>query len=212
FSVSMQVPAEAEVALYAEVKLPDHGVTQQSGPLLLAPPIRIERCAWSAEEARRGDMLTLTADVKGAVDGAEAQVAIYEHDADGAHDLVTVVPAVVRSEAIEVEWAFEYVEDTDDIPTDPELEQGYTVPEYFFRVRVLGVEAESPILRFKDWIEYQFLDAYNAPRTDLDAIVVRMPDGTEQRVPIDDQATALLSDIPPGPFEIVEFVFKKQPA
>ncbi|MEM9666545.1 MAG: hypothetical protein AAF970_16540, partial [Bacteroidota bacterium] len=200
FSVSMQVPAEAEVALYAEVKLPDHGVTQQSGPLLLAPPIRIERCAWSQEKATRGDVLTLTADVKGAVDGTEAVVTVFEYDADGAHEVMTSLPVLVEGEAVEAEWTLQ-VQDLGD-----QLAQGeppadappYEPLLFIFRVTALGVTGESPQLVFVDWVGVEVFEAgSSAAYANLKA-VLHLPDGSTREETLDANGAFVFDEAPFG--------------
>jgi hypothetical protein len=43
--------------------------------------IEITNADWDKQEARRGDVLKLNANVKGVRDGAESQIEIWEHDA-----------------------------------------------------------------------------------------------------------------------------------
>jgi hypothetical protein len=43
---------------------------------------------WDKKEARRGDILKLTADVINLYEGSEVEIRIWEHDSDGAHDLI----------------------------------------------------------------------------------------------------------------------------
>lgn len=202
FEAEIWVPPDAEQALYATVALPAHGLEQRSPALHLLPVITVTNATWSQEEARRGDVLTLTADVEGAPDGIEATLTIYEHDADGAHDLVTQFPVLVENNAVEAEWEFEYHEDTDDIPTDEEAEQGYQAPEYFFRVNVGGVQADSGLLQFKDWIQVELVNAFGAPVAEAD-YELTLADGTTRTGTLDDNGIAREEDVPPGPVRLV---------
>ncbi len=152
FSTAVQVPAEARAALYAAVKLPRHGLSLKSEPLLLIEPVMLSGARWSASEAHRGDLLTLTADVRNAPDGAEVTVEIWEHDSEGAHRLVTSFPTLVDNGRVEATWEFEYQGD-DTIPTQEELELGapdHLLAEYFFTLRIGGVKAQSTNLKFKE--------------------------------------------------------------
>ena len=197
-TAEIQVPAKARDALYAEVKFPKHGLKQKSPPLLLTPPVVIQNATWSQPEARRGDVLTLSADVEGVPDGTEAQITIFEHDADDAHDPITQFPTLVEKERVEAEWAYEYHEDTDDIPSEEEAEKGYRPPEYFFRVEAEGVAGESDLLTFKDWIEIELKDRAGAPVAE-ERYVVTLPDGQQREGVLDEEGTARLNDIPAGP-------------
>lgn len=201
-TAEIQVPPKAEGALFAEVKLAKHGLSKKSPPLLLVPPVAIRNAKWSQAEARRGDVLTLSADVKGAPDGTEAQITLFEHDADGAHDRVTRFSALVEGERVEAEWEYEYHADTDDIPRDEEVEQGYTPPEYFFRVEVAGVTEKSDLLTFKDWVEI-VLETPGGEPIGGEQYTVTFPDGTVREGTLDADGRARLEDVPPGPVDVV---------
>jgi len=195
------VPADAKEELYATVKLPKHSLSQKSGPLVILPPVQITNAKWDKKEARRGDILKLAADLKGVPDGVEAMVEIWEHDADGVHDFITKFPVQVKSKKIEVEWEYEYHEDTDDIPTTEEAEKGYHPPEYFFRVKVGEVTAESGLLEFKDWIEIELTDDEGTPIPGKKYKLL-LPDGTEREGTLDGNGHAREENIPPGPVDV----------
>ena len=199
-TAEIQVPVKARDALYAEVKFPKHGLKQTSPALLLTPPVDIEDATWSQDEARRGDVLTLSADVEGVPDGAEAQITIFEHDADGAHDPITRFPTLVEQQKIEAEWEYEYHEDTDDIPIDDEAEQGYQPPEYFFRVDVEGVSADSDLLAFRDWIEIELVDIHGQPVAE-ERYILTCADGSTQEGHLDENGYAHVENLPPGPVQ-----------
>jgi len=180
FAANITVPANAKDALYATAKLPKHGLSMKSGPLIILPPVQITNAKWDKQEARRGDILKLTADVKGVPDGTEAMIEIYEHDADGAHDFVTKFPVLVKNKKVEAEWEFEYHEDVDDIPTAEESERGYHPPEYFFRVKVGEVSAESGLVEFKDWIEINLTDDAGNPISNAE-FALQLPDSNKKQ-------------------------------
>lgn len=201
FWAQIKVPADAEQALYATAKLPKHGLQMKSNPLILLPAVEITNLKWDKKEARRGDILKLTADVKGARDGAEGEIQIWEHDSDGAHDLITKFPVVVKDKKIEAEWEYEYHEDTDDIPTEEEAEKGYNPPEYFFRVKVEEVIADSEFLEFKDWVELELVDSDSRPIGNQQ-YVVYIADGSERKGQLDSEGHARIEDLPPGPITV----------
>lgn len=200
-TAEIQVPESAREALYAEVKLPKHGLKQTSPALLLTPPVEIINARWNQDEARRGDVLTLSADVKGVPDGTEARIQIFEHDADGAHDSITRMSTLVDQQKVEAEWEYAYHEDTDDIPTEEESEKGYHPPEYFFRVEVHGLTAESGLLEFKDSIEIKLVNVFGQPVPNQ-AYLLYGPDGEQREGELDDRGRAEESDVPPGPYRV----------
>lgn len=199
--IEIIIPEKAEQILYAEVKLPKHSLQMKSNPLLVSPPIEITNVKWDKTEARRGDILKLTADVKGAQEGSEADTEIWEHDADGVHDLITKFVSIIKDNKIEANWEFEYHEDTDDIPTNEETEKGYNPPEYFFRVAINGVFADSELLEFKDWIEIVLKDNEGKIFADEDYILY-LPDGTEKKGTLDSKGYAKVEDVPPGKYRV----------
>lgn len=196
-SAQLVVPQDAQDALIAEVELPKHGLKGTSEALLLMPPVEIKDLTWSAEEARRGDILTMEATVEGAYDGSEATITIFEHDQDGAHDLITTLSTLVVEGEVAMDWTFEYHEDVDDIPAEGETEQGYNAPEYFFRVEVGGLQADSDILLFKDWIEIE-LTTFSGS----EEYILHLPDGSQRTGAFKADGTMREEDIPPGPFHV----------
>lgn len=201
FWAPVKVPANAKEELYATVKLPKHSLNQKSGPLVILPPVQITNAKWDKKEARRDDILKLTADVKGVPDGVEAQIEILEHDADGAHDFITKFPATVKNKKIEAEWEFEYHEETDDIPSADETEKGYHPPEYFFRVKVGEVTVESGLLEFKDWVEFTVKDSKRNPIADRN-FTITFADGRKESGKLDANGHARIHSAPPGPYVI----------
>jgi uncharacterized surface anchored protein len=163
--------------------------------------IEITNARWDKEEARRGDTLVLSADVKGARDGTEATIEILEHDADGNHDSIETFPVTVENEKVEMEWKFKYTEDTDEIPTAEESEKGYNPREYFFKVTAKGITAESEILKFRDSIEIRLLDEYGEPVAEAEYTIL-LADGTEIQGKLDKNGSATIEDVPPGPYKL----------
>jgi len=198
FWTQIRIPEKAKNALFALVKLPKHGLERKSPPLIVLPPIEITNVKWDKTEARRGDILKLTADIDEVPDDTEAEIEIWEHDEDSAHDLITKFPVKVKDNKVELEWEYEYHEDTDDIPTAEESEKGYNPPEYFFRVIVAGVSADSDRLEFKDYIEIELVDQETGESFADEEYVLILPDGTERRGNLDEYGRAKEEDIPPG--------------
>jgi len=197
FWKQITVPEKAKEELFAEVKLPKHSLSKKSNGLYLFPLIEIKNLKWDKQEARRGDILKLTADIKGLADGNEAEIQIWEHDADEAHDLITKFPVIIKNQKIEAEWEYEYYEDTDDIPTEEESEKGYNPPEYFFRVIVAGKSADSGLLEFKDWIEIILTNDAGEPMKG-EKYILNMPDGSQREGTLDDTGYAREENVPPG--------------
>jgi|WetSurMetagenome_2_1015567.scaffolds.fasta_scaffold02922_7 hypothetical protein len=202
FYTQITVPEKAKDELYAEVKLSKLGLTKKSNLMYVYPAVEIKNLKWDKKEARRGDILKLTADVTNVYEGAEAEIQIWEHDSDGAHDLITKFPAIVKNNKIDIDWEYEYHEDTDEIPTEEEAERGYNPPEYFFRVVIAGVSADSGLLEFKDWIEIVWTADDGTPAANRRFKLITA-DGKERNESFDDHGRIRLEDMPPGSFKIL---------
>ncbi len=206
----VDVPEDLEVGdkLYFEFKLSKNGIKGTSGTIPVRPAIKVTNLKWSAEEARRGDILTLTADVEGIRDGEEVLVTINEYDEDEAHDKIVEFPGSIKDKKMEVQWEYEYHEDTDEIPSEEEKERyggKYNPPEYFFTVTfgeaVFGEKQESGLLNFKDYIEIGLVVDENVKASDI-RYVLTLPDGSTKEGNLDDDGTAVVKGIPPGPCEV----------
>ncbi len=206
FIGELEIPEDIELGdqVYFTVSLPDNSLDGESNRIPAKPPIEVTNMKWSADEARRGDTLTLSADVKGVDEGTEAKIILYEYDSDNIHDVITEFPAVVEKNKIEVMWEYEYHEDTDEIPTDEELKKyggKYNPPEYFFTITIgaeeFGKEQESGILKFKDWFEITLTDPTGSRIPDK-KYILQMPDGTKREGTLDANGYAREENIPPG--------------
>jgi hypothetical protein len=215
FSGKLTIPEKIKPGdkAYFKVKLSQLGLTAESNRIPLVPKIIVSNMKWDKKEARRGDTLKLTADVEGVRDESEVKVIIYEHDSDGNHDKIAEIPTNVKNKKIEVMWEYEYHEDTDEIPSEDELqkynkEKHYEYPEYFFVLKIgdeeYGKDLESGILRFKDWIELTLTDEDGEPFADGEYIL-HLADGSKRDGTLDGDGRLREEDIPPGAISI-EFI------
>lgn len=205
FWTEITVPEKAEEQLFAEVKLSKLSLNKKSNPLKLLPKIEIKNLKWDRKEVKRGEIVKINAEITNLYDGAEAEVQIWEHDSDNAHDFISSIPVTVKNKKIETQWEFHYVDDTDDIPTHEESEKGYQWPEYFFRVICGGKSADSDLLKFKDWADITLKDKLGIPITNKKYKLI-FPDGAEKEGKLDEEGKIKIEDIPPGKikFQIVK--------
>ena len=154
-------------------------------------------------------------DIEGVPDQTDVLVIIMEYDQDGVHDKIVEIPTVVKDKKIEVQWEYEYHEDTDEIPTDQEMRRygrSYNPPEYFFVIDTegqrFGQKQESKLLLFKDYIEIILKDA-GGNRVANEQYVLHLPDGTQRRGTLDGQGYAKEAGVPPGNVSI-EFPNRRQ--
>jgi hypothetical protein len=211
FESTIEVPEGTDGEITFEAELPKHKLKAKSNPLRVKPGRSVANARWDREEARRGDVVKLSADTKGLREGESVKLTIYEHDDDGAHDLITELTGTVTGNRVEAEWEYEYHEDTDEIPSHDETEKGYSPPEYFFRADVGGVTADSGLLAFQDWVAISL--AVGGRPGAQEEYVLHMPDGSERRGKLDDQGQAKEKDVPPGTFrvEFPRFAKKESP-
>ncbi len=200
------IPGDIEEGdrVYFEVDLPKNGVSGESTMIPATPPVVVSNMRWSAEEARRGDVLELTAEVEGIRSNTPVSLVIYEYDRDSAHDKIATIPAEVVGGRVEALWEYEYHEDTDEIPTEEEMQEygrNYNPPEYFFTIlyegQEFGREQESGLLLFKDWVCLKLVDGQGNPIGEKD-YQVTLPDGETRSGKLDRNGRARLDNIPPG--------------
>jgi len=208
FKGKFDIPEDMEIGdqVYFQVSFPKNGLDGESERIPVAPLIRVNNMRWSASEARRGDILTLSAFVDGVRDNDELIVTIYEYDRDSVHDKITELPATVSDGRIEIEWEYQYFEDTDEIPTQEELEEyggSYNPPEYFFTIKVedeeFGLEQESELLLFKDSIEITVVNQNDEPMSNAN-YTITLADGSQRTGTLDENGAVLLEDVPPGAY------------
>jgi hypothetical protein len=204
FGAPVTIPEDVRGSLVFTAKLTKHGLDKKSNAMQVIAPFTVFNLKWGQKEARRGDVVKLAADTKGLEDGTDAMVRIYEHDQDGAHDVITKFPCRVKDKKIETDWEYEYHQETLKIPTDEEMQRygkNYNHPEYYFVIDVFGKrfgeKQESGLLRFKDWIEIRLADYEGKPLAD-EEYVLCLPDGTEQRGKLDADGYARVNSVPPG--------------
>lgn len=205
-----EVPDDIEEGdeIYFEFKLSKNGISGESERIPVVPALVVKKIKWSAKEARRGDVVDLTAEVDKAPNHADVTLVIYEHDEDKAHDRITELPATIVKGKIEVSWEYEYFEDTDEVPTDEEMKKyggKYNPPEYFFTIRYEGAEyateAESGLLTFKDYVEIELASPEGEPIGNED-YKVTLPDGSTREGKLDESGRAIEKNVPPGKCKI----------
>lgn len=209
---AFQIPEDTELddEIYFTVKLPKNDLEGESNRIPVFPPVVVANLKWSAAEARRGDVLTLTADINGLRSGTEVLISIYEHDAERAHEPIAQIPAIVKESRIEIEWEYEYHEHTRDIPTENEMQdvsqkQHYAHPEYFFVVSVgdteFGKDRQSGLLRFMDVFNFEVTNEDGSPAAKQE-YVLHLADGSKQKGTLDKDGKASEEDLPPGEVEV----------
>lgn len=211
YAGTLEIPDDIRLgdSVYFEVKLPQHGLSGESERIPAIPALEVTHMKWSQSQARRGDVLTLSARVSNLPERTEVTFVIYEYDRDGAHDKITELPTIVRAGRAEIRWEYEYHEDSDEIPTEEELRQygeSYNPPEYFFTLVIgqaeFGTQQESGLLEFKDWIEIELLDENESPIANAEYKLI-LADGSERKGRVDANGLARIEDVPPGSFQII---------
>ncbi len=203
-----EIPEDIEIGdeIYFEVTLPDNGLEHKSSHIPVYPCPEVSNMKWSANEARRGDVLTLTADIKGLYSGNEVTVTIYEYDADGAHDRITEVRTEIVNDKIEIMWEYEYFDDTAKILSEDKIQEynknaHYAHPEYFFTIKIgeteYGKKQESGILKFKDWFDFKLLDEGGEPLAN-EEYILHLSDGSERKGSLDAEGYGREEGLPPG--------------
>ncbi len=175
-------------------------------PVFLKPKLKTAK--WSTNSTGRDELIELTANLDNVRDHAPVTFKIFENDPDGVHDFIIELPAMVEGGKANIEWLFSYQEDTDELPSQRELEEyggSYQAPKYFFTVVVgdveLGLEQDSGLLEFFDSIDIKLLDHEGQPLADA-KFTLHLPDGSSRSGTLDSSGRALEEKVPPGPVRI----------
>ena len=205
-SVDLSVPTNATGALIARVTMPNHGLSAESPPLHVTEPIRVRGPRWSTASVQRGDIVTLTADARGARDGRRADVRIFEQGPGRAAPTpVTHLSTPVKDEQVTVNYQFQYPGDTANILPAWEAPNGYTKPSFLYRVDVCGIRADSSnertrgLLSFVDDLTLQVVDAPSGIPYGEETVDLTLPTGERQTATLDETGTVTLTELPPGP-------------
>jgi len=203
FPIPVNVPIDE--LIYLEVRLPQHNLQGATNLIPTRAPINISSMSWSAPEARRGDVLTLTVNFQSAIaNDTEALIIIYEFDQNGHHDPICKIPTTVQNRRIQVLWEYEYHDDTGEIPTQQEMQrygQNYSHPEYFFVVDIDGVRfgdrQESGLLRFMDWVDVKVTSGLTKPLEGAN-YTIYFADATTQAGVVDSSGLVRIENVGPG--------------
>ncbi len=165
----------------------------------LTARLRLANPRWSEHEARVGEEIELAVDAE-LPDGTAALFRILEHDQDGEHDPVTELEGAVEGGVATARWAYQHVEDSDDVTTDAEREGGYTVPEFLFEVEADGARARSGLLVYQDWFEVEARDTHGEPAAGVE-VTLTLADGSTRAATSGEDGVARFEALPPGPVE-----------
>ena len=190
--------------IYYKVRLPQNSLAGESNRIVALLPIGVTNLKWSTNKTKRGDMLTLSADVSNAENGQVAEITIYLHDEDGVHRKLTTIPCTVQANRLRIRWEHQYFDPTIDILSEEELTPygcSYQPPRYFFTVTIddqeFGNAQESGLLEFRDWLKVKLLNC-----TDRDRYVLHLPDGSTREGRFTSEGLMQEDDIPPGKYSI----------
>ncbi len=192
--------------VFFEAELPKHGLKGESNSIPARPAIKVTKLQWDRKEVKRQDVVTLTCQFQSGVeDGDDATVLIYEHNPNSCDIKVVSISTVIKNNKIEMQWEFDYQDDTKLIPTDGEMQpyqKNYANPQFYFVVMVDGVrigeKRESGLMKFKDWVRFILRDPLGKPMANA-KFTLLLPDGTQKNGTTDNNGVGQEAIIAPGP-------------
>lgn len=160
----------------------------------------IVKAAWSKKEARDGEKVKMQAEAIGMSSGVKAEFEVWKKDIGRAESIIDVIKDVsVSGGKAEAEWTYEFGdEDFDENDTRPE---GFSSPQFFFIVRMEGVQQRSGMLDYKDFIEIQLTDEDDKA---VGGIGYRafLPNGEVRKGKLDGDGYAKIKNVRPGKVRI----------
>lgn len=207
-TISVPDKVKMEDMLYLEVELHKHGLSGESNQIPAGPKIQARSMKWSQKEVKRGDTVKMQAQFIDLPDKTEATVEVLEYDTDGNHDPIVTIPTEINGNHLEVQWEFQYHEDTVEIPTQEELKpynRNYQHPEYFFVVDIdgtrIGEKQESGLLKFLDFSEFILQSESGDPLPDHE-LIIHFADGSQQKIKSDKDGLVSFQKIAAGEVNI----------
>jgi len=156
----------------------------------------VHNACWSADKARAGDKVKLTADVIGYTSGTKAVFEIWEKDMNSPDHRITIIKTTVQGNKVEGQWKFEYTKDED----DPILGRGgsrkHSFPEFYFNVKIKGNQARSPLLKIVDDLEMILKDENGDPIKE-EEYTVYLSSGEVRKGKLDSNGKAVEKEVPP---------------
>ena len=144
--------------------------------------------AWSAEQAKPGDALTLSAKTEGVEAGTAAEFEIVCQELSGPDTVIARLRAEVQGDAVEAEWSYAY---------QGGAPAGYSRPRFYFTVHVGPLSTRSGVLDLDDSVEIKMEDADGRPLADQ-PYVLEAGNGEIRRGTLSSQGTAEEKGLPPG--------------
>ena len=148
-----EIPVDAKEGVWKfSVKVAKLGLTgTSSNELKVAPLLKLTNAKWDTAEAKHGDILKMTCDVKNANAGDPVEIEVLQNDARGAHVPLVKLLTVVKDNKAELSWelrpALKHV--ANDTGSKSKLDYADLEQEYFFKMRIGAVEAKSANVKLK---------------------------------------------------------------
>jgi hypothetical protein len=218
FSGKILIPEKVkpDEMVFFEADLQKHGLKTESNLIPVRPPIKVSKIQWDRKEVKPNDVVTMTCEFQSGVeDDDDATVMVYEHNPNSCHIKIVSIPTKIKSDKIELQWEFDYQDDTAGIPTEDEMQhyqKSYANPQFYFIVVVDGVKIgenrESGLLTFKDDIELTLTEFDGTPVPDA-KYKITLADGTTMDGKTSSEGTASVKKSVPGKFTVKYFEEEK---
>jgi hypothetical protein len=195
--------------VFFEAELPKHSLKGESNSIPVRPAIKVTKMQWDRKEVKRKDVVTMTCEFQSGVeDGDDAVIFIYEHNPNSCDIKTTSIPTTIKNNKVELQWEFNYQDDTQQIPTDDDMkprEKKYSNPQFYFVVVVDGVKIgenkESGLMKFLDIFDIEFKNIRGEPLSDREYIL-HFADGSQRKGNLDKEGRSSETDLPPGKIQI----------
>jgi hypothetical protein len=200
---------KSDEMIFFEAELPKHSLKGESNLIPVRPAIKVSQLQWDRPEVKRKDVVTLTCQFQSGVeDDDDAAVLIYERNPNSCDIKVVSIPTVIENNKIEMQWEFDYQDETEQIPTDDEMKpykKKYAQPQFYFIVTVDGVKVgenrESGVLKFVEELTLECANTDVHTAADVSYSVL-MADGKEVTGSFGSDPKTTIPGIKPGPLEI----------
>ena len=149
----------------------------------------------SSSKIKVGGNVKLRAVTFGIESGTSAKVDVYMKDTNSADKLYDDIETKVDNDKIEAEWAYKYKDDDDGPTIGKSKSEKYSMPKFYFKVRVGDNQSRSDMLEVTDDLEISLNDEDGNPITNED-YEVYLTSGEVRKGKLDKKGKALEKDVP----------------
>jgi hypothetical protein len=157
----------------------------------------IVNAQWSTKQSEVGKSVDLIVDTIGIKDGEKATLDIFIRDSNYADHMLATLESKVSGDKVTASWTMSVEEKYLGICSDKATKKRYSLPFFFFKVKIGDLAEQSGLLFIVDWVEIVLKDADGKPVKNGE-YKVTLGTGEIKNGTLDGDGKTKIKDIQPG--------------